>query len=57
VPWSAFLRIHRVHLDAVFVYMPIMQMVQVSIVEIVRVAIVLYRSVTTIWAMLVVVSP
>ena len=54
--WSAFLRIHRVHLNAVFVYMPIMRMVQVSIVKIVRVAIVLYSRVTTIWAMLVAVS-
>ena len=56
VAWCAFLRIHRVHLNAVFLHMPIMRMVQVSIVKIVRMAIVLYSRVTAIWAMLVVVS-
>ena len=57
VAWSASLRIHRGHLNSVFVYMPIMRMVQVSIVKIVRVAIVPYSRVTTIWAVLVAVSP
>ena len=57
VSWRAFVRIRRVHLDAVFVHMPIMQMVQVSIVKIIRVAIVLHSYMTTIRAMLVAVSP
>jgi len=56
VAWCAFLRIHGVHLNAVLLHMPIMRMVQVSIVKIVRMAIVLHSRVTTIWAMLVVVS-
>jgi hypothetical protein len=57
VAWCAFLRIHRVHLNAVFVHMPIMRMVHVPIVKIVGVAIVLHGRVTTIWPMLVAMSP
>ena len=53
----AFIRIRRVHFNAVLVHMPIMRMVQVSIVEIVCVAIVLHGRMTTIRAMLVGVSP
>lgn len=55
--WCAFVRIRRVHLNAVFVHVPIMKVVQVSIVEIIGVAIVLHSCMTTIWAMLVAVSP
>jgi hypothetical protein len=57
VAWCAFLRIRRVHLNAVFVHVPIMWMVQVSIVKIVCVAIVVHGRMTTIRAMLVAVSP
>jgi hypothetical protein len=57
VTWCAFLRIHRVHFDAVFVHMPIMQMVHVPVVKIVGVAIVLHGRVPTIWPMLVAMSP
>ena len=57
VAWCAFLRVHRVHLNAVFVHMPIMRMVHVPIVKIVRVAIVLHGSVATIWPMLVPMIP
>jgi hypothetical protein len=57
VVWCAFFRIRRVHLNAVFVHVPIMRMMQVSIVKIVRMAIVLHSRVTTIWAMFVAVCP
>ena len=40
-----------------FVHVPIIQMVQVPIVKVVGVATVLYGCVTTIWAMLVAMSP
>ena len=57
VAGCAFLRIRCVHFNAVFVHMPIVQMVQVSIVKIVGVAIVLHGRMATIRAMLVAVSP
>ena len=56
VVWRAFLRIRGVHLNAVFVHVPIMWMVQVSIVKIICVAIVVHGRMTTIRAMLVAVS-
>ena len=40
-----------------FLHMPVMQMAHVPIVQIVRVTIVLNGCVTTIWAMLVAMSP
>jgi hypothetical protein len=57
VLWRAFIRVHRVHLNAMFLHMPITKMVHVPVVKIIRMAIVFYGSVTAIWAMLMAMSP
>ena len=56
VAWRAFLRISGIHLNPVVLHMPIMKMVQMAIVNVVRVPIVLHSGMTTIWPMLVGVS-
>jgi hypothetical protein len=56
VGWCAFLRIHRVHLNAVVVYVITVRMVHVAIVKIIRVAIVLHGFMATVRAMLVAMS-
>lgn len=56
VAWSAFVRIRRVHFNAVVVHVVAVWMVQVAIVKIVRVAIVLHSRMATVRAMLVAVS-
>ena len=54
--WCAFLRISRGHLNAVIVHMIAVRMMQVTIVNIVDVAVVLHRDMTTVGAMLVAMS-
>jgi hypothetical protein len=56
VTWCTVLWIGRRHLDAVIVNMTVMGMVQVSVVKIVRVAIMLHSRVAAIRAMLVAMS-
>jgi hypothetical protein len=53
VAWCAFLRIRRTHLDAVVVHVVAVGMVQMAVLKIVRVAVVLYRRMATVRAMLV----
>jgi len=50
--WCAFLRINRGYLNAVIVHVIAVRMMQVAIMKIVDVAIVLYRDMTTVRAML-----
>jgi hypothetical protein len=52
----AFLRIHRVHLNAVVLHVSIVGVMQVAIVQIVRMAIVFQGCMATIRAVLVAVS-
>ena len=56
VGWCAFLRIHRVHLNGVVVYVITVRIVHVAIVKIVRVAIMLHGRMATVRAMLVAMS-
>jgi hypothetical protein len=56
VAWCASLRIHRVHLNTMVVHMVAVRIVQMAIVNIIGVAIVLYRCMPTARAVLVAVS-